>query len=45
MKCTNYLTIDWWLLIKYVFPTRLLGMLNFFMKEKVNFTVATAMKL
>jgi len=33
----NYLTIDCWYLIKYVLQ-------SFFMKEKVNFIVATAMK-
>jgi len=40
----NYLTIDCWYLIKYVLQTRLLGILSFFMKEKVNFIVATVMK-
>ena len=40
----NYLTIDRWCLIKYVLQTRLLGVLSFFMKEKVNFIVATVMK-
>ena len=32
----DYLTIDCWCLIKYVLQTRLLGILSFFMKEKVN---------
>jgi len=38
----NYLTTDWWLLIKYVLQTRLLSL---FMKEKVNFIVATVMTI
>jgi len=41
----NYLTIDRLCLIKYVLQTRLLGVLSFFMKEKVNFIVATVMKI
>jgi len=41
----NYLTIECWYLIKYVLQTRLLGILNFFMKENVNFIVATTMKI
>ena len=41
----NYLTIDWWYLINFVLQTRLLGILSFFMKEKVNFIVATVMKM
>jgi len=41
----NYLTIDRLCLIKYVLQTRLLGILSvFFIKEKVNFIVATVMK-
>ena len=39
----NYLTNN--CLIKYVLQTRLLGILSFFMKEKVNFIVATGMKI
>ena len=38
----NYLAIDHLYLIKYVLQTRLLGMLSFFIKEKVNFRVATS---
>jgi len=41
----NYLTNNCWCLIKYVLQTRLLGILSFFMKEKVNFIVATGMKI
>jgi len=41
----NYLTIDCWYLIKYVLQTRLLGILSFFYKRKVNFIVTTAMKI
>jgi len=41
----NNLTIDCWSLIKYVLQTRLLGILSFFMKEIVDFVVATAMKI
>jgi len=37
----SYLTIDFWYLIKNVLQTRLLGSLSIFMKEKVNFRVAT----
>ena len=40
----NYLNIDCWYLIKYVLRTRLLVILSFFMKEKVNFIIATVMK-
>jgi len=40
-----YLTIDCWYLTKDVLQTRLLGILSLFMKEKVNFIVATAMKI
>jgi len=40
----NYFTIDGWYLIKYVLQTRLLRILNLFMKEKVNVIVVTAMK-
>jgi len=40
----NCLTIDYWYFIKYVLQTRLLGILSFFMKEKVNFIVASVMK-
>jgi len=32
-------------LIKYVLQTRLLGILSFFMKEKVNLIVATIMEI
>jgi len=35
----NYLTIDCLHLIKHILQTRLLGILSFFMKEKVNLTV------
>ena len=42
----NYLTIDHWGLIKYVLQTRLLKILSFFfVKEKVNFIVATVRKM
>ena len=41
----NYLTIDCLYLIKYVLQTRLLRILSFFMKEKVNFIVETVMKI
>ena len=41
----NYLTIDCLYLIKYVLQTRLLGILSFFMKEKVNLIVATVMEI
>jgi len=41
----NYLTIDCLFLIKYVLQTRLLGILSFFMKEKVNFIAATVMEI
>jgi len=37
----NYLTIDSLYLIKYALQTRLLRILSFFMKEKVNLIVAT----
>jgi len=40
----NYLTVDCCCLIKYELQTRLLGILTFFIKEKVNFIVATVMK-
>ena len=41
----NYLTIDCLYFIKYVLQTRLLGILSFIMKEKVNFIVATIMEI
>ena len=41
----NYLTIDCLYLIKYVLQTRLLEILSFFMKKKVNFIVVTTMKI
>jgi len=41
----NYLTIDCWCLIKDVLQTRLLVILSFFMKEEVNFIVATVMTI
>ena len=41
----NYLTIGCWYLIKYVLQTRLLGILSFFMKEKVNFIGVTVLKI
>jgi len=31
--------------MKYVLQTRLLGIISFFMKKKLNFIVATAMKI
>ena len=37
----NYLTIDCLYLIKYVLQTKVLGILSFFMKEKVNLIFAT----
>jgi len=37
----TYLTIDCWYLIQCVLQTRLLEVLSFFMKEKVNFIVVT----
>jgi len=40
-----YLTIDCWYLIKYILQTRLLGILNFLMKERVNLIVATVMEI
>ena len=40
-----YVTIDCWCLIHYLLQTRLLGILSFFVKEKVNFKVETAMKI
>jgi len=33
----NYLTIDWWYLIKYVLQIRILGILSIFMKRKDQF--------
>ena len=33
----NYLTIDFWYLIKYVFKTRLLGTLSLFNERKCKF--------
>jgi len=41
----DYLTIDVWYLIKYVLQTRLFRILSFFIKERVNFIVATVMKM
>ena len=41
----NYLTIDCMYLIKYVLQTRLLGILSFFIKEKVNLIVTTVMAI
>ena len=41
----NYLAIVCLYLIKYVLQTRLLGILSFFMKEKVNLIVATVMQI
>ena len=41
----KYSTFDCWYLIKYVLRTRLLGILSFFMKESVNFIVATVIKM
>ena len=41
----KYLTVDCCCLIKYVLQTRLRGILTFFIKEKVNFIVATVMKI
>jgi len=41
----NYLTIDCRYLIKYILQIRFLGILSFFMKEKVNFIVSTVMKI
>ena len=40
----DYLT-DCWYLIIYILQTRLLGILSFFVIEKVNFIVATAMQI
>ena len=40
-----YLTIDCWCLIKYVLQTRPLGILSFFIKENVNFIVATVVNI
>ena len=41
----NYLTFNCWYLIKYVLQTRPLGVLRLFMKEKINFIVATVMEI
>ena len=40
-----YLTIDCLYLVKYVLQKRLLGILSFFMKEKVNFIVVTVKEI
>ena len=39
----NYLTIECWYLTKYELETRFLR--TFYIKEKVNFTVATVIKI
>jgi len=41
----KYLTIDCLYLITYVLQTRLLGILSFFMKEKVNLIVANVIEI